>query len=500
MTSVRRPNKDGDRSVSNRGITALGAYLPRRRLLRKAIAAAHAWANPNASGSGTRAICSADEDSLTMAVAAARHALAAAKSPAPQNLFFASTSMPFSDRQNATLIGEALALNANLRSADNGGSQRAGTGALIGALESDRRTLVIASEKRHPQPGSAQELLWGDGAAALFIDNENSGEENLLARFLGSHSLSIDFVDHYRSDGAEFDYMLEERWIREQGHLKIVPQAVTALLEKCAVPAQHVAHFIVGGIASRNARTIAAKCGIANTALVDDLFDACGDTGSAHPLLLLAHTLQNAQPGAYIVVTGFGQGCDVLLFEATEQITRARDYRGVAAALDAGIEDDNYLRYLSHRGLLQLDWGMRAERDNRTAQAAFYRHRGTVTGFIGGRCSACDTPQFPKTRVCVNPACRQTDTQIDEAFKDKRASVKSFTEDWLALSYNPPLMYGNVRFDGGGVTMLEFTDFAVGELQVGTPLDLQFRIKDYDDKRKFFRYCWKAVPASSAAQ
>ena len=129
--------------------------------------------------------------------------------------------------------------------------------------------------------------------------------------------------------------------------------------------------------------------------------------------------------------------------------------------------------------------------------APFYRHRNTVTGFIGGRCQACDTAQFPKTRVCVNPACRSTDTQIDEPFKDKAASVKSFTEDWLALSYNPPLLYGNVRFAGGGVAMLEFTDFAPGELQVGTPLSLQFRIKDHDDKRGFHRYCWKAAPVAA---
>ena len=58
--------------MTRRGILSFGAYVPRRRLDRRAIAAAHAWANPNlkALARGTRAICGQDEDSLTMAVAA----------------------------------------------------------------------------------------------------------------------------------------------------------------------------------------------------------------------------------------------------------------------------------------------------------------------------------------------------------------------------------------------------------------------------------------------
>lgn len=167
---------------------------------------------------------------------------------------------------------------------------------------------------------------------------------------------------------------------------------------------------------------------------------------------------------------------------------------GADDLLTHGLTDRNYLRFLCFNGLLPIDRGMRAERDNRTAQSAFYRHRQTVTQAVGGRCTKCDTPQFPRTRVCVNPECRATDTQEPEGFAHKRASVKSFTEDWLALSFSPPLMYGNIRFEGGGVAMLEFSDFEPGELRVGAPLELAFRIKDIDEKRGFRRYCWKATP------
>lgn len=477
--------------MTRRGILSFGAYVPRRRLDRRAIAAAHAWANPNlkALARGTRAICGQDEDSLTMAVAAGAQALAALDMPAVAALSVASTTMPFADRQNATLIGEALALPDTLATADLGGSLRAGVAALRAAFERPQTSLVVAADKRHTRPASAQEMRVGDAAAALVV-----GEGEVLAEFVAGHALSVDFVDHYRASDADFDYALEERWARDMGALRILPRAIEATLTRAGVAGAAVARVVMAGFPRREAEAIAAKCGLAAAAIVDDLIEPCGDSGCAHPLLLLTLALQSAAPGDLILVVGYGQGAETLLLRATDAIGRAGAMVGAAQMLADGTTDDNYLRFLSFSGALALDWGMRAERDNRTAQSAFFRHRQTVTGFVGGRCTACDTAQFPRTRVCVNPDCRQTDTQVAEPFADKTATVKSFTEDWLALSYSPPLMYGNVRFAGGGVTMLEFSDFAPGALAVDTPLALAFRLKDVDARRGFRRYCWKAVP------
>ena len=61
-----------------KGILAFGAYIPWRRLPRKAIAETHGWFNPALKGQakGERAFCNWDEDPVTMAVEAARDALA----------------------------------------------------------------------------------------------------------------------------------------------------------------------------------------------------------------------------------------------------------------------------------------------------------------------------------------------------------------------------------------------------------------------------------------
>lgn len=477
-----------------RGITSFGAYVPRRRLPRSVIAAAHGWANPNlrALAKGVRAFCGHDEDSLTMAVAAARRALAGQATPA--SLLLASTTLPFADRHNATLVGEALGLPANLRALDGGGGLRAGVSALRSALEGRDSALVVATDKRATRPGSNAEMRIGDAAAALLV-----GEGEVLAEFVAGHAVSVDFVDHYRAADARFDYALEERWVRDEGHLGVVPPAVRALLERTGVTAGEIGQFICGGLGQGDATAIAAACGIAAAAIVPDLQVECGDTGTAHPLLLLTRALAAATPGQLILLAGLGQGAELLLLRATDAVNRAAERIGADAALADGVEDGNYLRFLSFNDHIEMDWGMRAERDIRTAQSAFFRHRHTVTGLIGGRCTVCDTPQFPRARMCVNPACRATDTQVPEPFADKPATVKSFTEDWLAHCNNPPLLYGNIRFSGGGVAMLEFSDFAPGDLAVGAPLEMHFRIKDFDSKRGFRRYCWKAVPAGTQA-
>ena len=482
------------------GITGFGGYIPRRRLSRSAIAEAHSWAIPGlkALGKGERSFCGHDEDVITMAVAAARASLREGGTGKGidqiDSLQLASTTLPFADRQNATVVGEALGLGEDLHTADVCGSQRAGTSALIQALRdaSGRASLVVAAEQRYSKPGSVQELTAGDGAAALLV-----GSENILARFIGSHTVSRDLVDHYRSAGSNVDYILEERWIRDEGYLKIIPDAVTRLFEKTGVAASEINHLVMPVVAARTAQAVARKCGIESAAVVDNLQGGCGDTGTAHSLLMLINTLESAQAGEKILLLGFGQGCDALLFEVTDGSSKA--FRGVQAELEKGSVESNYLRFLSYSGAISMDWGIRAERDTRTALSAFYRNRATFTSFVGGRCTACETVQFPKTGICVNPACNKPDTQVDEPFRDKQGVIKSFTEDWLAHSVSPPFMYGAVRFEGKGSLMMEFTDFDPGQLAAGDAVSMIFRIKDVDKLRDFRRYFWKAAPVSSAS-
>ena len=110
------------------GIASYGAYIPYYRLSRAEIA--KAWGN--AAGPGERAVASYDEDSLTMAVAAARDCLTGIDRASIGGLYFASTTAPYREKQSAALIAAVLGLAPEAATMDFSGSLRCGTNALQG--------------------------------------------------------------------------------------------------------------------------------------------------------------------------------------------------------------------------------------------------------------------------------------------------------------------------------------------------------------------------------
>ena len=482
------------------GITAYGAYIPRRRLQRKAVAEANKWFAPGLMGAakGERSMANYDEDSVTLAVEAGRDCLPATDAIKDRAfvdaIYFASTTMPFSDRQNAGIVSAALQLPQNISSADVSSSMRAGTSALTMALDAvgagrTNAPLVVAGEKRKARAASPQELAIGDASAALML-----GKDKVIAKFIGSHSETLDFVDHFRGEGDDFDYGWEERWIRDEGYSKIVPAAVKALFEKTGVKAADIAHFILPCPFAKLDQTIAKQCGIDPARTRDNLASNVGDSGSTHALLMLVHALEQAKIGDKILVVQFGQGCDALLFEVTPAIADLPKRNGVTGSLARRKEETNYLKYLGLNGLIELEKGMRAEVDKRTALSVLYRKNDMLLGLTGGKCRVCGTAQFPKTRVCVSPNCKAIDSQDDYGFSERQGEVLSWSADFLTYSMDPPNHYGMITFAEGGRFMTDITDVEQGQVDSGTKVRMSFRIKDRDEKRGFVRYFWKAVP------
>lgn len=473
------------------GITAYGAYLPRRRLQRSAIAAANTWFDASLRGlaRGERTMCSWDEDTVTMAVEAARDMGPAAQTGA---LYLASTTHPFAVRQNAGIVADALNLGSDLRTMDVAGSLRASTTALMSALDAAAAgtpAIVVAADRRKARAGSPMEMLSGDGAAAL-----QAGSEGAIATLLGAATVAADFIDHFRASGDAFDYAWEDRWIRDEGWLKLVPQAVAQALARAGVEPSDIDCLIVPCHLRRVPESVAKACGIPAEAVADPMMDTVGQCGTAQPLLMLAAELAGAKPGQTVVVTGFGQGCDALVFRVTDTAGPARPRRGVAGWLERRVEETNYAKFLTYCGVVEREYGKRAELDRSPALTAQYRNREGVTGFVGGRCSRCGTVQYPKAIYCVNPNCGARDTQEPHPMADVPARVKTFTADHLVFSMDPPAYLGLVEFEGGGRTMVEFTEVDPESFDVGTPTSMRFRIKHVDERRGMRQYFWKAAP------
>lgn len=469
-----------------KGITGFGAYVPMLRIDRAAIAAAHAWSFPSSRGKGARALANWDEDAVTMSVEAAR----GLGLEGVTCVTLATTTPPFADLQNATLVASALGLPTAIRSLDATGSLRAGSSALLTALESGAKgnALVVAADARLAKPGSAQEMTYGAGAVAIEI-----GAANPVARLLGSASQAVQFIDHFRASGEKFDYYWEDRWVRDEGYSKIVPATVKAALAQAGVEASSIAHFcmpaLLGGIGAALAKTL----GIPAEAVADTLQARCGDTGAAHGLLMLAAALEKAKPGDKILLVTFGAGCDALLFEATEALAGYTPRRSVAAAIAGGRVEPHYTKLLSFHGHLDLDWGMRSEGSDKVPLTQQYRARDQLATFTAGECPECQAVQFPQLACCVN--CGSFAPLAQRPLTDEPARIATYTADWLQYYPSPPLYFGLVQFDNGARVMMEIVDVDPDHpLDVGTPLRMVYRIKSKDKERHFNRYFWKASP------
>lgn len=479
------------------GILSFGAYIPRLRLKRQVVAEANAWFNPALKGlaKGERAMCNWDEDTVTMAVEAARDCLAGRDRGAVTSIQLASTTFPFRDRLNAGIVTEALGLAGSVAALDVTASQRAATSALLAALGGGGTTLVVGSEKRRTKAAGPLELTTGDGAAAILV-GPLVGPGDPVARLLGAASRTADFVDHYRTDDQPFDYQWEERWIRDEGYMRLVPPAIAEALAKAGVGPGAVDQFVMPGTLPRLATGLAKAAGIADTAIRDNLAAGCGETGAAHPLLMLAHALETAKAGTRILVVGFGQGADALLLEATGKgADKVAGRRAVSGHLARRREETSYGRFLAFNDLVEIERGMRSDIDKHTALSAVWRKRELLTSFIGGRCSKCGTLQIPRSNICVNPNCNAMHTQEPVPFADRAGRVNSYTADRLTYSPDPPACYGMIQFEEGGRLMMDFTDVDADRLEVGQTMRMMFRIKDYDGTRGFTRYFWKAAPA-----
>ena len=82
---------------------------------------------------------------------------------------------------------------------------------------------------------------------------------------------------------------------------------------------------------------------------------------------------------------------------------------------------------------------------------------------------------------------------------DKPAKVVTWSADHLTYTPDPPACYGLIQFEGGGRIFANFTDVEGPEIDVGSAMRMVFRIKEFDHKRGFRRYFWKAVPIASSA-
>ncbi|WP_324741490.1 OB-fold domain-containing protein [Tsuneonella sp. CC-YZS046] len=461
-------------------ISGIGGYLPLLRLDRKAAARQLAWSGLPMPRKGARAVAGWDEDPLTMAVEASR-GLAGADVEA---LRFASTSAYFTDRSQAGIMLDALALPREVRTLDAANMRRAGTSALLDSLLAGGVRLVAAAEKRRTQAGSAAQLAYGDGAAAVL-----TGESG-AARLIGHAALSHDLVDRYATLDHPTPYAYEERFVRDVSVAELFIPAIRGACEKAGIEAAAIAHAACAEPVSGCWAAVARKLGIGAVNHCQQLSDEAGDLGAAHPLFGLGLAFAAAKAGDVVLLAGFGSGIDAMLFEVVEEVPGAK---GLAAMLAEGRALADYTRFLNLSGVIDLDWGMRSEFELKAQATVLERVGREMIGFIGGR-DRHGNVQFPKSAIPVNPAADGPEALEDVRLADEEARIVSVTADRLNFNPDPPFDFGLVQFDNGARVLMEMVDRPEAGFAVGDRVRMRLRIKSQNKLLGFRTYFWKAAP------
>jgi hydroxymethylglutaryl-CoA synthase len=471
-------------SFRDRGIAAAGAYAPLLRLERASAARALKFSGLGGRGTGFRAVASWDEDALTMALEAAR-----VTNRKPDGVHFASTSAPFLDRSHSTLLIDALALSAETRGHDVAGSRRCAVSALLDALLGRGETLIAAGERRPGRSGTASHLTQGDGGAAALVADGGA------ARLIGWASLSHDLVDVYASREHPEPYPYEERFVRESSVAKVIAPTIGAALARAGLEPSAISLAAVHEPLAGAWKDIARATGIAAPNLATEVAQSLGDLGAAHALFAFALASTKAKAGDRVLLAGFGSGCDALIFEITGPMPGAES---AAEAVRRGSVFDDYVRFLSLDGTLELDWGVRSEFEQKAQATVLERYGRDMIGFIGGRDTKGNV-QFPKSRIPVRPDADGPEPLQDVRLADEFATIVSVTADRLNYTPDPPFWFGLAQFDNGARVMMEFTDADARGFSVGDRVRMRLRIKSRDKRRGFRTYFWKAAPAERPA-
>ncbi len=464
------------------GIAAIGGYLPQLRLDRKVAAKELAWAGLSMPRSGFRTVADWDEDPVTMAAEAVRNLITAPVTA----LRFASTSAFFTDRAQAALLVDALALTSATRTSDLAGSRRAGTSALLDALLGRTAELIVAAEKRQTQAGSTAQFAYGDGAAALRTAEDGA------AHLVGHACITRDLVDRYASREHPTPYAYEERFVRDIAVPELLIPAIRDACAAAGIAPSQIAQAACAEPVGNCWKGVAKALKIAAPNHCETLSDQAGDLGAAHALFAFGLALAAAKTGDHVLLVGFGSGVDALIFEVSTAVPGAAE---MADLLAEGERIRDFTRFLNLTGAIGLDWGMRAEFEQKAQATVLDRVGRDTIGFIGGRDSAGNV-QFPKSAYPVNPALQEVEQLADVRLADEEATIVTVTADRLNFSPDPPFDFGLVQFDNGARVLMEMVNRPASGFAVGDRVRMRLRIKSQNPRLGFRTYFWKAAPLS----
>ncbi len=339
------------------GIVGYGSYVPSFRIRTSDIASV--WGEEaerieKGLGIKEKAVGGIDEDSATIAVEAARNALARAGLPSSKlgALYVGSESHPYAVKPTATIVAEAIEATPSLTAADLEFACKAGTAGLqmtMGMVKSGMIDygMSIGSDTAQGRPGDALEYSAASGGSAFITGPDDES----LAVIEDTYSFTTDTPDFWRRPHADYPSH-GGRFTGAPAYFKHVSEATNGLLEKIGMKIDDFHHVIFHQPNAKFPLQMAKKMGIPKEKVQTGLLaPVIGNTYSGAAMLGLSAVLDTAKPGERILMTSFGSGAGSDSFsiivtdrilETKGKVPTTRDYIDKKKYID-------YATYLKYR-------------------------------------------------------------------------------------------------------------------------------------------------------
>jgi hydroxymethylglutaryl-CoA synthase len=342
------------------GIVSYGVYIPKFRIRVEEIA--RVWGDKSDISQSLlvyeKSVPDMDEDTVTIAVEAARNAIMRANLDPTRigAIYVGSESHPYAVKPTGTIVGEAICVSSAFTTADFEFACKAGTAAVqacLGLVSSGLIDLglAIGSDVSQGAPGDMLEYTAAAGGAAFII-----GCRDLAAEIEGFYSFTTDTPDFWRREGMPYPEH-GGRFTGEPAYFKHVTNAANGLLERLGTKPKDYDYAVFHQPNGKFPLRVAHKLGFTKEQIEPGLVvPMIGNTYSGSSLIGLAATLDAARPGERIFLASFGSGAGSDAFSITVRdkideirgsAPSVRDYVGRAEYLD-------YAIYAKHKGKLKI--------------------------------------------------------------------------------------------------------------------------------------------------
>ena len=335
------------------GIVGYGADIPRYRI--KAEEIAKVWGADAASYKRglmleEKSVPSADQDTATMSVEAARRALQRAPVD-PRDIgaiYVGSESHPYAVKPTGTILAEALGAVPHCHTADLEFACKAGSEGMFIASQlvrsgACRYAMGVGADTSQGAPSDALEYSAAAGAAAFIFGREphdgrgdslrhgpsgtgHSRAPALVAELLETHAYMTDTPDFWRREHM-FYPKHGGRFTGEEAYFRHVVSCTNEIMEKAGLQPKDFRYVVFhqpnGKFPYRAGKiTGFAPSQIETGCLVPKL----GNTYSGASPLGLTAVLDAARPGDLILMVSYGSGAgsDGFVFKATAALPQAQ--------------------------------------------------------------------------------------------------------------------------------------------------------------------------------